>query len=181
MSETFVLLVIGFLLIVLLLAYRFQRLSIERSAAVPTLDQFSRFATRRTEVLTRILDSQDWDFVRKHGSVEVQRLFHIERRELAFEWLSEIRNQARGVMHFHLAHARQSEKILPRQEFRLAFEYAAIRFKCALTAALLWLAGPRALRTVSGMVGQLSEQLRTLIERSSQPVSSVSGNLSHLN
>jgi len=129
-----------------------------------SLAGFMRFQERRKVIVDRIFGCEDWDFVLSHGSKDARRLFLIERKRIDLCWISEIRDQARAAMRFHVAHAARSRKLLPLLELRLALDYFSIRLKCELIALVLMLRGPVALRRMAGQVSHLAEQLRNLLE-----------------
>jgi hypothetical protein len=168
MSETLALLAIGLLLLFGLLSPLRQTESTGDERLGQSLEDSSaaavRFADRRKEILSRIFDGDDWDFVVGHASKEIRRLFLYERKKIALCWLSEIRSQAKAAMDFHVSHARRSKKLVPMLELKLAVDYFSIRLKCGLIALFLLLKGPMALRRMVGHACQLSDQLRGLLE-----------------
>lgn len=123
-----------------------------------------QFADRGKKLMDRIFGPEDWDFILSRASKEVQQLFLMERKQIAFCWLSQIRSQAKAALRFHLARSRKSEKLEPMLELRLAVDYFTIRVKCGFIAAILWAQGPVALRRMFEPAGALSNQLRGLVE-----------------
>jgi len=172
MTGTFTLLAIGLLLIALLavLLRRTESVEDERFSQLSN-DSFSgslRFEERWKDIVERIFGREDLDFVVSQGSKELLRLFLSERKRIALCWLSEIRNQARTAMRFHVSHARRSRKVVALLELRVALDYFSIRLKCELIAFVLLLRGPVALRGMVGQASHLAEQLRGLLEVASQ-------------
>jgi hypothetical protein len=127
-----------------------------------------RFEERWKVIVERIFGREDWDFVLSQGSMELRRLFFCERKKIALCWLSEMRNQARAAMRFHVSRARKSRKLVALLELRLALDYFSIRLKCALIAFVLLLRGPVALRGMVGQASHLAEQLLGLHKVASQ-------------
>jgi len=168
MSVTLILLAIGLLLIALLAFLSRQSESAsddprglsEGASWIPS----QQFAARGNELLHRIFGPEDWDFILSRTSKEVQQLFLMERKQIAFCWLSQIRSQAKATTPFHVARSRKSEKLAPMLELRLAVDYFTIRLKCGFIAAILWAQGPVALRRMFEPAGALSNQLRGLVE-----------------
>jgi len=115
------------------------------------------------ELLDRMFGPDDWDFVLSRAPKQVQRLFLSERKELARYWLCLVRIRAKTAMRIHVAHARNSDRLQPFLELRLAIEYLMVRAKCELVAALLWLRGPMALRKMIKQADGLSDQLTALL------------------
>ena len=173
MTGTFTLLAIGLLLIALLaiLLRRPESVDDEGFSQLSNDDSFTgslRFEERRKDIVERIFGREDWDFMVSQGSKELQRLFLFERKHIALCWLSEIRNQARAAMRFHVSHAGRSKKLVPLLELRMALDYFSIRLKCELIAFVLLLRGPVALRGMAEQASHLAEQLRGLLEVASQ-------------
>jgi hypothetical protein len=96
MSGTLFLLAIGLLLIGLLALLLRRTESTEDDPFSPacrgSLLASPHFDERRKNLLNRIFGREDWDFVLSQVSKEVQRLFLMERKEIALCWLSEIRH-----------------------------------------------------------------------------------------
>ena len=170
MTGTLTLLAIGLLLIGLLavLLRRTESVGDERFSQLSNDSGSLHFEERRKEIIDRIFGRDDWDFVVSQGSKELLRLFLSERKQIALCWLSEIRNQARAAMRFHVSHARRSRKLVVLVELRVALDYFSIRLKCELIALALLLRGPVALRGMVGQASHLAEQLRGLLEVASQ-------------
>lgn len=171
MTNTFMLLAIGLLLIGLLaVLLRTESADDERFSQLSndSLPGSLHFEERWKDIVDRIFGREDWDFVVGQGSKELLRLFRFERKQIALCWLSEIRNQARTAMRFHVSHARRSRKLVPLLELRVALDYLSIRLKCELIAFILLLRGPVALRGMVGQASHLAEQLRGLLEVASQ-------------
>lgn len=166
MSETLILLVIGFLLVASLV-YLLRRREpeaddvswVEERTARPSVP----LVDRQKEQVVRIFGPEDWDFIRSGASIQVQRLFLTERKGIALSWLSQLRRQARAGMDFHVTRVRASEELEPLVEFRLAIDYYAFLAKCALIAAIVRLGGPVALRDMAGRAESLSTSLRGML------------------
>ena len=172
MIGTLPLLAIGLLLIGLLAVLsRRAESNGDESFSEPSNDSSPgspRFEERWKVIVERIFGCEDWDFVLSQGSKELRRLFFCERKQIALCWLSEMRNQARAAMRFHVSRARRSRKLAALLELRLALDYFSIRLKCALIAFVLLLRGPVALRGMVGQASHLAEQLRGLHKVASQ-------------
>jgi hypothetical protein len=172
MSGTVIFLAIGFLLIALLALLLRRSKSASGDDYRPSESASSlpcqQFEERSRELVDRIFGPEDWDFALRCASKDVRRLFLIERKQIALCWLSQIRSQAKAALHFHVARARESETLEPMLELRLAFDYVAIRVKCGWIAAILFMQGPVALRRMVEQAGNLSDQLRGLVEVASK-------------
>lgn len=178
MNQTFIFIIIGVTLVALIaVVFRSQEvLGARHSSGPQDTSNAPRFANRQAEILMRIVEPDDWNFVLERGSQHVQHLFCVERRTIAFRWLSEVRDQARAVIRLHVTQARQSEKLLVSQELRLAIEFAAIEMRSALLGLALYLGGPLALRRIPHTASRLAKDLKTLVELTLKPVSEIPGN-----
>ncbi len=171
MSETLILLAIGFLLIASLVFLMRRRGSDaedvfrDESLGIPP----AHSEDHRKEQLDRIFGCEDWDFIRKRTSSRVQRLFLKERKQIALSWLSQLQRQARAGMDLHVARARASEELEPLSELGLAIDYYVFLAKCCFIAAIVSLGGPMALRGLVGQAESLSNNLRGMLAAAMKP------------
>lgn len=173
MNETLTLLAIGFALIVLLV-FLLRRRDPEADNDSSLADAYSAlsspsFGERQKQVLERVFGQEDWDFVRRKASRQVQEKFLRERRGIALFWIAQVRNQAKTAMRLHLTRVRGSEEVQPFGELTLAMHYLAFRVACGFIAAVLWIVGPMALRSMVAQVVNLSDNLRALLDVSIKP------------
>jgi hypothetical protein len=71
------------------------------------------------EVLTRIFDVADVDFVAAEGSKALMALLLDERRALALHWLRQIRREAFAILAHHRRSVRYQAALRPSQEARV--------------------------------------------------------------
>src|SRR5260370_42133899 len=90
----------------------------------------------------RIFGPQDWDFVSRETTSEIQRIFQRERTILAIAWLRRTRLQVSQVMRAHVAAVQQSEDLRLATELRLALSYFLFLFLCNSLIGWVWLHGP---------------------------------------
>ncbi len=113
----------------------------------------------------RIFGPQDWDFVSRETSSEIQRTFQRERRVLALAWLRRTRLQVSKVMRAHLVVAQRSEDLQLATEMRLALSYFLFLILCNSLIGWVWLHGPVRTRKVVGQTLQWASQLRRSFEQ----------------
>lgn len=172
MNETLTLLAIGLALIVLLVFLLRRDPEADNVASVadgyPVLSSPS-FGERQKQVLERVFGQEDWDFVRRKAPRQVQEKFLRERRGIALFWIAQVRDQAKTAMRLHLTRVRGSDEVQPFGELTLAMHYLAFRAACGFIAAVLWIIGPMALRSMVAQVVNLSDNLRALLDVAIKP------------
>ncbi len=113
----------------------------------------------------RIFGPQDWDFVSRETSSEIQRTFQRERRVLALAWLRRTRLQVSKVMRAHLVVAQRSEDLQLATEMRLALSYFLFLILCNSLIGWVWLYGPVRTRKIVGQSLLWAAQLRGAFEQ----------------
>lgn len=102
----------------------------------------------------RIFAIDDIEFLSRHGTLEVLRLFEKERQLLAVRWLRLTQKQVAQLMDIHLKLASYTFEPSPRFEFRLTVNYFCFVVVSNALLMLLWLRGPfNALRIVGYTLG----------------------------
>ena len=117
------------------------------------------------ELIERILDPRDLDFVDKESTGETVRLFERERRALALVWLRQTRRQVGELMSRHVAAVRQNRNLRPGLEIQLALHYATFLLGYRLTLALFYIQGPFQVRAFVNYVTSISTQLYGISEQ----------------
>ena len=113
----------------------------------------------------RIFGPQDWDFVSRETTSEIQRIFQRERTVLAIAWLRRTRFQVSQVMRAHVEAVQQSEDLRLATEIRLALSYFLFLFLCNSLIGWVWLHGPVRTRKIVGQTLQWAAQLRGAFEQ----------------
>lgn len=90
----------------------------------------------------RIFAIDDLEFVARHGTSKVLRLFVEERRLLAVSWLRLTQKQVEQLMEIHLKLASYTFEPSPRLEFRLTINYVCFLVVSNALLLFLWLRGP---------------------------------------
>ncbi len=91
------------------------------------------------EVLNRIFDTADLDFISLEGSRALLRLLLDERRTLALHWLRQIRREALAILAHHRRAVRYQAALRPSNEARVllhALTFFAIHFAVSVTVVL---------------------------------------------
>ena len=164
MTRMLMVIALGILLIIVLVRMLWQSGPKAKDPPFDSRQEATSPFKEADQVVERIFGAEDWNFLRQRASSEIRRTFLKQRREMAFCWLSLIRAKATGAMHHHLAYARSFQNLEPILECKVAINYLAFQFSCALLAGLLWLRGPVALRGAVTRAHELCERLRDLSE-----------------
>jgi len=108
----------------------------------------------------KIFSAEDWEYVVKHSSREVQQRFLNERKAIAVCWLGQTRQGLDRLMRFHRKAIRGSANVAPAMEIRLALSYFSFVMAYDLLRGMIWLRGPfataSAVQFAFGMADQLS-------------------------
>lgn len=165
MNHTIVFLFVGLLFMVLLLLWA---LKINRTASRNgkhgdlSVEEFERPSLILAD---RIFSSQDWDFVRREASYQVQREFQRERKRVALLCLKQTRGDAVRLMKFHRRTIRHNIEVNPSVEIRLAVNYLALLFLCAVLQMLIRARGPFRTRKMVGRAFGVANELWSVSER----------------
>ncbi|HEX2713078.1 MAG TPA: hypothetical protein VHM88_12845 [Candidatus Acidoferrales bacterium] len=110
-------------------------------------------------LVERIFATQDWEFISRQSSPQIQRAFLEERRGIALSWLRQTRSQAARLLDFHLRIVRRSVNLRPEAEIGLAFRYALFLLESEVLGLLIWLGGPFRSRRTVGYAVRTAQQL----------------------
>jgi hypothetical protein len=94
------------------------------------------------QIVERIFDSGDQEFINRQNAPPIHDLFLRERRALAVSWLRQTRQQLSILMSYHLKSARNDAGLKPAMELRIAAEYCMFVMVCRALIGLIWLRGP---------------------------------------
>jgi len=128
-------------------------------------------AASHTDLGERIFGLEDWHFISRSMSSEIQEMYLHERAILAISWLRRTRRGASLVMRAHVAAAQQIDDLQLASEVKLALSYFFFLILCDVLIGWIWLGGPvrtrkmvsRTLRTVAWLRGAF-EQLMARID-----------------
>lgn len=118
------------------------------------------------EVLERIFEPGDSDFIARQPSREAQELFHRERKRLAYLWLRQTRHEIASVRQFHAEMARKSTELDPVTEVKIAVDCMLVSGMCWLMAVAIYFLGPIHTRGMAHYASDLSAQLWSMAEKS---------------
>jgi hypothetical protein len=113
----------------------------------------------------RLFGSEDWEFINGQQSQRFTRLFIQQRTTLALAWLRALRTNSKGLMHQHVATAREHPELDSLLELRILGEYVCLQLFCRLMACVVWLRGPSELGGLITRLRALSERLSNIVER----------------
>jgi len=94
------------------------------------------------EMVARVFDRTDLDYVELHGSSEVRRLFLEERTRVALLWISRVREQLQSLREFHAGAARHYAGLNPLTELSLLMDFTRLMLACRILQAFVYLRGP---------------------------------------
>jgi hypothetical protein len=165
MNHMLVFLFVGLLFLVLLLLWA---LKINRT--VSRSEEHGDLAVEEFErpsliLADRIFSSQDWDFVRREASYQVQREFQRERKRIALLCLQQTRRDAVRLMKFHRRTIRHNIEVSPNVEIRLAVNYLSFLFLCSVLQVLIRAIGPLRTRKIVGRAFGVANELWSVTER----------------
>ncbi len=114
----------------------------------------ARSVGSRRDLGERIFGPQDWDFVLRETTSEIQLMFQRERTVLALAWLRRTRMRTSQAVYAHVAVARQSEDLQIVMEIKLALSYLLFLILCNSLIYWVWLRGPVRTRKIVGQTLQ---------------------------
>ncbi|MBZ5701691.1 MAG: hypothetical protein LAN84_07565 [Acidobacteriia bacterium] len=120
------------------------------------------------DVVARVFERGDSDFISGQHSPEAEQLFRRERKRLAYLWLRHTRHQLASVRRFHAGMARKSANLNPAVEIRIVFDCALVSGMCWLLAAAIYFFGPVHARGMARYTSELSVRLWSLAGKSAE-------------
>jgi hypothetical protein len=162
MSQLLAFLLIGLLFIFLLLLWALRTNRSPSHSGGDSEISLEEFWRPSLMLVDRIFSSQDWDFVRKEATHEVQKEFLRERKSVALLWLKQTRRDAESLMKFHRRTIRRNIELKPSLEIRLAVDYLAFLFLCTVLQMLIRARGPFRTRRMAGHAFGAAKELWSL-------------------
>ena len=135
---------IGCLLLALVLRWFWQGSSSSKLDVCEARDALASLQIRLLPVnlMDRVLDYDDFLFVREQGMPQILDLLETERKAIALYWLNHTRQQVKLLMTFHIKSARHISRLAPAFEFKLALNYLTFVLACHVLQELIWMLGP---------------------------------------
>lgn len=119
-----------------------------------------------SDLIHRIFDRRDLDYVTLKMPVEIQRLFLAERKLISVQWVRRVRLELCNLMHFHRGHSRFHSEISVLTELRLASYFAALLVACRFLEAIFHFRGPYAAPRMVKATASAAARLCTTSEES---------------
>ena len=118
------------------------------------------------EVLDRIFQREDLDFVARQDSREALELFRRERKRIAHLWIRQIRQEIAGIRQVHVAMVRESSDLDPATELKVALEYLLVSGLCWLMTVAIYFLGPVHTRGLARHASELAADLSSVVGKS---------------
>lgn len=156
------------LLVVLFILLRHSAKPVRRISNVP--DARDTVRALQSELLPgwfveRLFSKEDQIFVYSEGSVDISRLFDIERKAVALSWLKQTQEYLARLMDFHARLVRQRADLKPTAEFKLTLEYIQVYVVCKMLAGMIRLVGPVRVRSLGVRAVGMATQLGSMSEK----------------
>jgi hypothetical protein len=117
-------------------------------------------------VVERIFNPKDLDYVNSAGSAEVRELFLVERKRISLLWLRRLRAEIGNLMRFHLGYSRLHGKLDVETEVRLALDFALLLTACRTLELIFYWKGPYGAPAVVGITADTAARVCAASERS---------------
>jgi len=105
---------------------------------------------RSQNLVARMFDPKDLEFVRAEGDPVLVRLLNRERKAAIVGWMRRMRLQVSALMAYRISYARGTKKLRPTMELRLTLEYVTFLMTYYALIFLVWLWGPFHARRLVG-------------------------------
>jgi hypothetical protein len=118
------------------------------------------------ELVGRIFDRQDLEYVEAKTSKEIRELFIEERKKIALFWVSRVRMQVLSLKRFHLGSARFYAQLSLRTELQLGLDFARLLLACRALQFFLYVRGPYAVPAIVGATAATASRVCKVSEKS---------------
>lgn len=118
------------------------------------------------ELVARIFDRTDLEYVNMQRSPEVRELFLEERKRIALVWVGRVRKQITRLKSFHLGSARFYAGLDLRTELSLALDFARLLFACRMLEVFVQLRGPYAAPRILGATAATAAKVCSVSQES---------------
>jgi hypothetical protein len=109
-----------------------------------------------------IFSRRDWEFIRREGSPELEKLFLAERKALATYWLTVTTSRIADIRKNHLANSRFSRDLSPDEEFHLLAQFLYLSVICRVGFITIQVAGPMAPANLAAHIQRIASGLPVL-------------------
>lgn len=129
----------------------------------PFYRDLTRPANLDAAALTESIFSQrDWDFIRREGCPELDKLFLAERKAVAAYWITVTSSRISDIRKNHLTHARFSRDLSPEAELRILGQFLYLSVICRVGVLTIQLAGPMAPAKLAAHIQRIAATLPEL-------------------
>lgn len=135
---------------------------VEARSSLQTLQQ----GLLPADLLNRIFDRRDLDYIDGQAAPEIRQLFLSQRKAISLMWVRRVRSEILNLMHFHRSHSRFHTSISILTEMRLALDFAGLLFVCRILETIFSLRGPYAAPRLVQSVASAASRLCTASEKS---------------
>jgi hypothetical protein len=111
------------------------------------------------DMVARIFDRADLNYVESQGLSEIRDLFVDERKRVVLLWVSRVRQELESLKRFHLGSARFYAQLNLRTELLLAVDFARLLFACRLLRVFVHLRGPYAAPRIVGATAAMATKV----------------------
>lgn len=118
------------------------------------------------DLINRIFDRQDLQYVSGKMPAEIRELFLAERKRISLSWVRRVRLEVLNLMHFHRAHSRFYVQLSLPTEIRLALDFAGLLLACRLLEAIFYFRGPYAAPRMVNLTASAAIRLCVTSEKS---------------
>jgi hypothetical protein len=126
---------------------------------VPLFDDEAGLDPCPPEFVARIFSADDWQFVSKTGSPQLEKLYRRERKLVALAWVHQTSAAIRRIMREHTEATRQSQDLHLTTETKLVLLYAELMFLCGMLFLAIRFAGPQRVYGLAVYADGLSQRL----------------------
>jgi hypothetical protein len=117
------------------------------------------------EIVQRIFSRQDRNYIREFDSPRLRRIYSLERKQIARDWIRQTHAGIRNIMRDHLRAARASRNLEMPSELLLLGHYVQLRCLCGLLALSTLFVSPGFLQELALYASSLSHQIKSAHQR----------------
>ena len=114
------------------------------------------------ELTEAIFSPRDWEFIRREGSPELEKLFLAERKAVAAYWVTVTSSRISDIRKNHLINSRFSRDLSPDDELRLLAQFLYLSVICRLGLLTIQVAGPMAPANLAAHIQRVASSLPAL-------------------
>jgi hypothetical protein len=111
-----------------------------------------------------IFSQRDWEFIRREGGLELEKLFLRERRELAGQWLAETTAEIDTIRRNHLQASRVRQDLNVSKELRLLGHFCYLSALCEMLAVGIRVMHPMTPGKLARHVQELAQNMNRTLE-----------------